>query len=106
MVPSKTRASSVMSFMRINKPFVFASAAIFLSVPSLWDYNRERYLLVKDSHTAMLNEEARLKQRKSDLSHEINDLHSRLYQKQRHLDAVNARLAVVQSSLKDLERQM
>jgi len=95
-----------MQLKSFNKPIVYASAALLLSIPSLWDYRQEHYQTVKDSHIAMLNEEARLKRKKSELIQEIGDLQQRLHQKQKHLDGLNARLASVQSSIRDLERQM
>ncbi|HNB22726.1 MAG TPA: hypothetical protein PKZ32_09920 [Candidatus Melainabacteria bacterium] len=95
-----------MPFKHLKLPVFCVSAALFLSMPSLWDYRQERYMAVKDSHTAMLNEEARLKQKKYEVIHEIADLQQRLYQKQKHLDGLNARIAAVQISIRDLERQM
>lgn len=92
--------------MRFKAPIIYLSAALFLSIPAFWDAQRDRYLTLKDSHTAMLNEEARLKQRKYDLAHEISDLQARLYQKQRHFDAVSTRLSALQISIRELERQM
>jgi uncharacterized protein YlxW (UPF0749 family) len=92
--------------MRFQTPIVYLSAALFLSIPGFWDVQRERYLSLKNSHTAMLNEEARLTQRRYDLAHEISELQAKLYQKQRHYDAVSARLSSLQISIKELEKQM
>lgn len=91
---------------RIKSPVVYLSAALFLSMPSLWDISQQRYSTLKDSRTAMLNEEARLKQRKDEVAQEIVNLHYQLERKQKHLDAITARLSAVQNSLKDIERQM
>ena len=95
-----------MNFTRIKNPAIYTSVVLILSMPSIIDFRQQHYSTVKNSHTAMLNEEARLKQKKYEVSQEIHDLEHRLDQKHKHLDAISARLAALQIAIKDLERQM
>ena len=95
-----------MNYLTKRLPAIFLSAAILLSLPSLSDFQQQRYLSLKDSHSALVNQESRLKQRRSDVQREIDDLQWRLHDKYRHLDMISQKLASVQHSIRDLERQL
>lgn len=104
--PKMKESPKKMNLARIKTPAIYASAALILSMPSILDFRHQHYSTIKHSHTAMLNEEAHLKQRRHEVSQEIHDLQHRLDQKHKQLDTISARLAALQIAIKDLERQL
>jgi hypothetical protein len=56
-----------MNSMQMRNVLIFFSSALFLSVPAVWEYHHHNYRYARDSHTAMINEETKLKQKKSEI---------------------------------------
>ncbi|MCC6977950.1 MAG: hypothetical protein IT343_06485 [Candidatus Melainabacteria bacterium] len=95
-----------MNSMQMRNVLIFFSSALFLSVPAVWEYHHHNYRYARDSHTAMINEETKLKQKKSEIQHDIFDLQQRLDQKHRQLDAVSARLNHLHQAIRDMEKHI